>query len=348
MLAVVGAIAVCALVPYLLLLLQRSPTMDVAQLLLKSHLPDFTHRSELFAGMIIVLLGVAAKRRLIEWGDPLNRLVLSFALLPFVLFNHRIVTGYSLQPFHYELYVAPYSVAIAAVLLATLVARRQLFLPSFRRRTLILACIAGLIVVRAIASTTIVSSRQIASQAAAAEKLAVLKKMHDKTGQEEPAERASRPVVFFTDLEQADMAPAVAPYLVLWSPHMFVFPGVSQVENRERLYRYLYFQGVTQQNFAAMASVNSYLSLALFGFERASSQDYSAKAIPVEDVAREQERYSRFISSFDLEHASALKIDYVVTQSQRGPDLSNFDRWYERYDAYSVGDFTIWRVKPRI
>jgi hypothetical protein len=97
-----------------------------------------------------------------------------------------------------------------------------------------------------------------------------------------------------------------------------------------------------------MASVNSYLSLALFGFERASNQDYSGKTIPAEDILREQERYSRFISSFDLEHASALKIDYVVTQSERGPDLSNFDRWYERYDAYSVGDFTIWRVKPRI
>jgi hypothetical protein len=346
---VVGAIGVCAMVPYVLLLLQRSPTMDIAQLLLNSHKPDFSHRSELFAGVIIVLLALAARRGLIDVGDYLSRLVLSFALLPFVLFNQQVITGHSLQPFHYELYVAPYSVAIAAVLFATLIGRGRLFLPALHtKQTLILACIASLIVVRAAATTTIMSSRHSMFQAAAAEKLAVLKKMHDKTATEEPATRAFRPVVFFTDLDQADMAPAIAPYLVLWSPHMFVFPGVSEVENRERLYRYLYFQGVTRQNFGAMASVNSYLSLALFGFERASNQDYSAKAIPAEDVVREQERYAHFISSFDLEHASALKIDYVVTQSQRGPDLSNFDRWYERYDAYSVGDFTIWRVKPRI
>ena len=94
--------------------------------------------------------------------------------------------------------------------------------------------------------------------------------------------------------------------------------------------------------------MNSYLSLALFGFERASSQDDGDNTIRSEDVAREQESYSRFIASFDLEDASALKIDYVVTQSRRGPDLSNFDRWYERYDAYADGEFTIWRVKPRM
>lgn len=352
LMAVLGVmlpIALCGIVPYVLLLLQRSPTMDQAQLLLKSHAPDFSHRSEYIAGALIVIFVVGVKRRAIDWSDPLSRVVLAFALLPFCLFNQQVITGHSLQSFHYELYVSPYSVAIAGVLLPTIFRLELLFRPlSYRTRALVLWSIAVLVVGRAAATTVIMSNRQRTAQAAAADKFAVLKKIQQHNLELENKTPASRPVVFFTDLDQADMAPALAPYFVLWAPHMFVFPGLTDQESKERLFRYLYFQGVTRENFAAMASVNSYLSLALFGFERASRQDYSNKGIRPQDVAREQENYSRFVASFDLRQASALQIDYVLTQTQRGPDLSNFDRWYERYDAYSVGDFTIWRVKPRM
>ena len=351
-LAVVGVIlpiALCGMIPYVLLLLQRSPTMDVAQLLVKSHAPDFSHRSEYIAGAMIIIFVVAIKRRVIDWNDSLNRAILAFALLPFCLFNQQVITGYSLQPFHYEIYVAPYSVAIAGVLLSTMFGRQLLRRrASYRTRALILSCIAVLVVARAVATTVITSNTQIKTQATAAGKFVVLKSFQQNKLEEENKTRNSRPLVFFTDLEQADMAPALAPYFVLWAPHMFVFPALTESENKERLHRYLYFQGVTREEFARLASKNSYLSLALFGFERASREDYSDKGIRPEDVAREQEHYNRFVASFDLRQASVLKIDYVVTQSQRGPDLSNFDRWYERYDPYSVGDFTIWRVKPRI
>jgi hypothetical protein len=349
-LGVILPIALCGMIPYVLLLLQRSPTMDVAQLLLKSHAPDFSHRSEYIAGALIIIFVVAVKRRAIDWSDSLNRTILAFALLPFCLFNQQVITGYSLQPFHYEVYVAPYSVAIAGVLLATMFGRQLLRRhASYRTRAVILlSCLAVLVVGRAVATTVIMSNTNMKSQATTAGKFAVLKRFQQVTLEEENKTRDSRPVVFFTDLEQADMAPALAPYFVLWAPHMFVFPGLTESENKERLYRYLYFQGVTREEFAVMASKNSYLSLALFGFERASRGDFSEKGIRFEDVAREQENYNRFVASFDLSHALVPKIDYVVTQSQRGPNLSNFDRWYERYDAYSVGDFTMWRVKPRI
>ena len=222
--------------------------MDVAQLLLRSHAPNLRYRSVFIGAAIIAALVVATKRRLINRGDHLNPIIASFALLPFVVFNQQVITGYSLQPFHYELYIAPYSVAVAGVLITTtLLARRHLFGPSLRGRpALILWCIATLVVARATATTVITSSRNIVSEGVAAEKLAVVKRMHEKTVGEEDQAQVVRPTVFFTDLEQADMAPAIAPYLVLWSPHMFVFPGVTEIENKERLYRYLYFSGVTQ------------------------------------------------------------------------------------------------------
>lgn len=346
---IVCLIGLWAMVPYTFLLLQRSPTMDAAQLLIRSHSLDFSHRSEFIGLAILLVLGVAIKLRYLDSGHHLNRIIVSFALLPLVLFNQQLITGYSLQPFHYELYVAPYSVTLAAVLLAILFLRRQQLIAPLlsRKRTLILFCITTLVVARATATTIIMSSRNLKSQTVAAEKFAVLKTMHKQQAGENEQGQVHRPNVFFTDLDQADMAPAVTRYQVLWSPHMFVFPNVTAVENKERLYRYLYFSGVTQQDFAAMASVNSYLSLALFGFERASRQDDIPDTILPEHVAQERESYSRFIELFDRKDASALKIEYVVTPSQGGPDLSNFDRWYERYDGFSVGDFTMWRVKPR-
>jgi hypothetical protein len=95
-----------------------------------------------------------------------------------------------------------------------------------------------------------------------------------------------------------------------------------------------------------MASVNSYLSLALFGFERSSKRDHG-KFIGAADVLHEQQSYALYIASFDREQAAALKVDYVVTRTRNGPDLSNFDRWYHRHDGHSFGESTIWRVSLR-
>lgn len=342
------AVVVCSMIPYFFLLQQRSPTMDEAQLLLRSHWPDFSHRSEFVGAGIIAVLVLAIRAGYLEAGHPLNRIIVSFALLPFAVFNQQVLTGFSLQPYHYELYIAPYSVTLAGVLLAAMLIRRQVSVPSLvLRRTSVLVVITVLVVARATATTVIMSSRNIGPETAMAEKFAVVKKMHEKTAGKLDQEQSGRPTVFFTDLDQADMAPAMAPYLVLWAPHMFVFPTVSAGENKERLFRYLYFTGVTPQQFAAMASMNSYVSLALFGFERASRQDVNVDTIQPEDVRQLVEEYSQFISSFAYQDASVPRIDYVVTYSKGGPDLSNFDRWYERYDSYSIGDFTIWRTKPR-
>jgi len=345
---VVGAIGLCSLIPYTLLLLERSPGMDAAQLLSNSRLPDLIHRSEFLGIILIIVLVLAIRHGLINRKHYLNGIIISFALLPVLVFNQQVITGHSLQPHHYEYYITPYAVTLAAYLTALLLLRRHSLFPSLAgRRNLIASAIAIVIVARAVGTTLITSSQAIVADGVNGERVAVMRTMYRELVRKEwPL--PSRPLVFFVDLRQADTAPAIAPYLVLWSPHMFVFPGTTATENKERLYRYLYFSGVSPENFQSMASVNSYLSLALFGFERSSMQDNaSKKPISATDVFHEQQSYSRYLASFGREDAAALKVDYVVTSTRNGPDLSNFDRWYQRLDGHSFGEFTIWRVSLR-
>jgi len=343
---VIGAVALCALIPYTLLLLQRSPSMDAAQLLSNSRFPDLSHRSEFLAIILLIVLAHVIRHGLISRKHYLNGIIISFALLPVLLFNQQVITGHSLQPHHYEYYIAPYAVTLAAYLTAVLLLRRRSLFPSLAiRRSLVISAVAIVVVARAVGTTVITSSRSMVADGVVDEKVAIMGSMYQELVRTEKS-LPSRPLVFFPDLRQADIAPAVAPYRVLWSPHMFVFPGTTASENKERLYRYLYFSGVTSENFRSMASVNSYLSLALFGFERSSMQD-SKKLISTADVFHEQQSYSRYIAAFDREDASALKVDYVVTRTRNGPDLSNFDRWYHRHDGHTFGESTIWRVSLR-
>ena len=55
-LALIGAIAVAALVPYAVLLSHRSPTMDIAQALVYTHAPDLWRSIEIIALVIVLAL----------------------------------------------------------------------------------------------------------------------------------------------------------------------------------------------------------------------------------------------------------------------------------------------------
>jgi hypothetical protein len=121
--ALIGAIALAALIPYALLLSHRSPTMDIAQALVPTHAPDLWRSIEIIALIIVFALLIGLKRRRASSRDPRMLITLSFALLPILLFNQQIVTGRSLQPMHYEQFVGSYSILIAAALATSLLWR---------------------------------------------------------------------------------------------------------------------------------------------------------------------------------------------------------------------------------
>src|SRR5262249_6554985 len=105
--AVIALFAIVALGPYLWLLAHRSPVIEQTQLLEFTHHLDLFRGPELF-GLAIAIMSVFFVKRNPVQGDPRVLLVMSFALAPILVFNQQVITGRSLQPFHYERFIANY------------------------------------------------------------------------------------------------------------------------------------------------------------------------------------------------------------------------------------------------
>lgn len=343
--AIVSAFALAALIPYAKLLSARAQEMDAVQLLTLTHAPDLLHMPELLGFVVLLALILASRRGAIKWKDERTLFIASLALLPFAVFNQQVLTGRTLQPFHYERYIANYVALVAVVLtLATILrANGKQKIPR-----LALAFIALLVLGVGLFETINVTRRNAELQLAKDESLIVAKRLREIALETKDAKRGSNSLIFFTDLFQADSLSSVSTQPVLWSQHMFVFSGATRKEERERFHLYLYYSGMSVPEFERLASINSFLSLALYGFERVwlreSGRQNQITTGEVKDATR---AYARFVSTFNRERATNPPLSYVVTPTEYGPDTSNLDLWYERDAGERAGKFTIYRVKLR-
>jgi hypothetical protein len=123
-LVVVGSIAALSLVPYAWLLARRAPTMNTVQALVHTRAPDLFRTSELLGALALLVLAYGAWRGRRAWRDRGALLAASFALTPFAVFNQQLLTGRSLQPIHYEQFIANY-VSLLSLALACFLVRRS-------------------------------------------------------------------------------------------------------------------------------------------------------------------------------------------------------------------------------
>jgi hypothetical protein len=357
---VIALFAISALVPYFILLSHRATTMDTVQLLALSHTPDLS-RSSIKLGLIVcIMLGYAAWRGLIDWRSRESLFTASFALTPLIVFNQQIITGRSLQPLHYELYIAKYMALVALVLSIALIRRGQKMMSAqgssggelFPARILLSAALVtlswGLI-------ETIIETKRHAwasldrdAALAVAKRLASLPSTaSDSTGAQAAA------VVLYINLDHADISPVVAPQPVLWSPHVPAFSGVTLAENRERIYQYLYYVGedlgeIDAKGFDALPYRKKYLIHSLIEWgHNDPAWTVNWKEITPEDVREALGGYAEYADTFNRERASNPVLSYVVTPTDAHTDFSNLDRWYARDEGERIGPFTLYRVKLR-
>ncbi|MFZ0060571.1 MAG: hypothetical protein WAL47_00885 [Pyrinomonadaceae bacterium] len=345
-LAIPAACAALALVPYGLLLNQRAPTVDAAQLLTHSRAPVVS--LPVVIGLLVLLaLVIAVRSRRLQWHQPALIFTASFALLPAITFNQQIVTGLLLQPVHYSRYIANYASVLAAFLAIVMILRgnqERQTAPSLRHRVLFLIVLT--IFGWAIVESGVRSARLGNHNGARDEAQRVAWRLRELAAAETTKPNSAAPVVFCSDLRLADALPNTAPQPILWASHLFVFSGSSALENRERLYQQLYYSGVNEKEFAAQAGRDSFLQLALFGWERMMQQTHT-RAIREEDVRRETLLYAEYIAAFNAARAAAPTVGYLVTPAVGGPSLANFDRWYERVSGERVGDYMLYRTRQR-
>jgi hypothetical protein len=343
----IALLALAALVPYVILLGRRSATMDSGQKLTVSHAPDLLRIPEFLGFAVLVLFVWGAWRGKMNWRAPESLFAASFALMPLVVFNQQVITGYSLQPFHYESFIANYVALVGAAVLGVLLWRG----PRADKRPIRYRVAARLVfiaiwwaAIEVLAPTkVIIRDSQFADRAAAVgQRLRQLSNAKPDSGPNPPT------LVLAADSKLALMLPTFTPLAVLWAPN-FDFLNLGPGESKERFYEYLYYSGIDPDNLQKeLALPMSVLATAAFGHERVIP-DLSVKPKPItsQEIHREVAHYQAYAASFTRARANQHVLSYVIVQTNKGVNLSNLDRWYQRDQGEQAGDYTLFRVQLR-
>jgi hypothetical protein len=340
---IIGAGCAAVLVPYAYLLSKRSHTMDDVQLLVRTHAPDLTRFPEYVAGLVILIVFFGLSIRRLEARSPSVVFVISLALAVFAVFNQQVVTGQSLQPIHYQVFIGNYLAGLSLVSAIGLYIRDSEWSNGIAARA-IFAALAFLAVgwglVECHYTVRVLDDANIArdEQVPLGRRLAELAKGDPNK---------NRTVVLDLGIAEADDLPTLAPQATLWSRHQHVFTSITTEENKERYYQYLYYQGVTGQQLANSIKHGDFVSMiALFGWGRHTDRlNSNFKPLTFGEVDAEARNYDQYVAGFDPNHSPETVVTYLVVRTGESPDLTNFDRWYDRDGGEDLGPFTLYRVR---
>jgi hypothetical protein len=326
--------------------------MDSVQLLALSHAPDFSRSSIKFGLIICFALAISAWCGRIEWNNRALIFAASFALTPLILFNQQVITGRSLQPLHYELYIAKYLTLVSLVLTIWLLWLRR---EGEARKIMtgrILAMVTLVALGWGILETVVQTNRHEWASIDRDISLPVARRLSElsSASMHDPDTQS---VVLYFNLDHADISPVLAPQPVLWAPHTPAFSGVTAEENRVRLYQYLYYTNeeianIDVENFETLPYRKRFLIHSLIEWgHNDSAWTVNWKQITSEDIRAALSLYARYAESFSLHEATHPTLSYVVTMTDAPSDFKNLDKWYERDAGERTGLFTIYRVRIR-
>jgi len=347
----IALLAIGALIPYAVLLSRRSTTMDTGQKLTLTHAPDLFRAPELLGGAVIFLIIMMTARGKINWRAPEILFATSFALMPFAVFNQQVITGRSLQPFHYEAFIANYVTLVGAFVIIVTIRRSVntaslTMLHRFAVRlavvALMWACLEVIVIPRHFISK---DNQFIDGVAAVGERLRELSKADIPNGN---VNSDPRPLVLATDNRVSMMLPTFAPQAIFWAPN-FDLLHLGARESRERFYQFLYYSGVDAREFKnELGQPMGNIAAAAFGHERVFP-DLAVNVSPItsQDIANEVDHYQSYLTSFDRAQATLHPVAYVIVPANGDLNFSNLDQWYERYSGETIGDYRLYRVRLR-
>ncbi len=337
---VILVFAAAALVPYFRMLSHRAETVDAAQALVFTHRPDLFRLPEFAALLVLLLLGFGIWRKALRGRNPVVLIAAAFALSVLAVFNQQVITGRSLQPIHYEWFMANYC-ALTAVVLTAAHWWRGRGRAGLTNRRLALIAIAALLFaggeVWLAASVSWDYNVAVDEGKPVADRLARL-------GQS--GALPAPPVALIADFRLADRLPTDAPPAVLWAPRMLVFPGVTEAENRERFFRQLYYLGYDEKKFWAELDHSDWNFLAgLFPYNRLSpAVSGTDSPLTFEELRAQVASYLEYARTFDRDRAAAPILSYLVVSADRQPDFANLDKWYQRDAGERTGNFILYRL----
>jgi hypothetical protein len=342
--AVAVAIFAVGLFPYNCLLSHRSITVDELQTMISTHRLDLFRVPEVVGMVVLLVLAVAVFRGRLNKSDPQFIFAAATALLPIVVFNQQVLTGKSIQPFHFEAFIVNYVVLVAVVVEGSLVWRP---IKDSTLSWITIACLVlGLVDVAFLAAgfhhIDVLKDRMVP----VARRLRQL-----STSETNPAST----LVFSPHLEVMQMLPAYAPQGTLLGMGSVDFGGATPDERKEFLFTHLYYSGVTPDALRQIIDgagvplqTSYYVKYVLFGHERIRPV-YSLEFQPItpSEIEDELNKYAAFVDSFSRDTARKHRITYSVTTIESNFDFSYIDRWYERSRGEQVGEAMLYTLRLR-
>jgi hypothetical protein len=254
------------------------------------------------------------------------------AITPFIVLNQQVITGRSLQPFHFEQFILSYLVLVGIVILDTL------WWKHLTRYPLLWIALPLVVGVSLALKTTKVNSAQNHAIDAAIPLL--------RTLDSEIKQNAISGSVLFDRTIYAASAPTYTSSLqTLWSPYTYTYGSVTDEEDNERLYQSFYYLGVDEKRFASLLEGRIYRA-ALFGLHRVNKtlvQNF--EPITADEIQTQVSEYAQYVQTFSQTQAQRCPLSRVVLTADRNYNLSNLDRWYERDGGQRLGDSIIYRVR---
>jgi hypothetical protein len=317
-----------------------------------THRPDLLRLPEIVGAFILVALIVGVRQKKISFSEPRVIFAASFTLLPFLVFNQQLITGRSIQPFHYEILIANYVVLVGLVLVAGLLQ------PAIPRRTTLLIIVSCLL--WGTIEVNLALYGRYSSNVRNDEMVPVLLRLkeqakHDGTWEGLRAHGKAPTLVFSPEYWLSGLLPTWAPQGSLLAPGSVAFQGLSEAERKERLYTHFYYCRRSEEYVRELLSDRAgdpfgtyYARSTLFGPERGVtflSQDF--QPIRQDEIEQEVDAYESFANSFSRDETLKLPLGYAVMPPDGEFDFTHIDLWYERDAGARVGAYTLYRFKLR-
>jgi len=328
-LGIIASVGALGLMPYLWLLSHRANTTDSAQVLEMTRVPDLFRTPEIYGGLVLLVLAYLAHRGRIAGREPGVLFAASFALAPFLIFNQHVVTGRSLQPFHYEQFIADYMVVLATFLLVGMAWRKM---PRLVPVGLAFGGLSIGLVFAVSASRVTLQSNILIDEA----RSVALHLKKENTGG----------LVFTSNTLLTSLIPTEARNPVLWARYSYVFGDITPTERKKSFYQHLYYSGFDEARLVAALQTDFTTRVEFFGAERANPLLTSQyQPITMQEVNAAAREYVAFGESFDRSKASNPILFYAIVSAR--DNLSNLDRWYRRDAGAGMGEFIIYRLSLR-
>jgi len=348
-LAVTAVIALACLLPYVILISHRSFSLANAQIMIHTHRPDLFHPPELIGIAILLIILMAVPRHQIEKTDPRIIFALSLSLLPFILFNQQVITGRSMQPVHFDYYIANYAVLISLVILASIVWRH------ISGRTLLAVAIFSLVWGTVeIALLAMARAPADISEDQTVPVFLRLKQLSKTDGTLDGlhAEGKTGAIAFSPQADVMRVLPTWSSQGTLLGAGALDFGSASDVERKELLFTQLYYSGANPDMFRSFLEqrnspsyINFYASSVMFGDERFLPV-FSLRFNPIrpEEIDEAVIAYQRYADSFSQNNVVRHPLTYLVDCGDGESNLARIDRWYRRDKPEEFGSCKLSRL----